>query len=241
MSKTSPAVRIGIYGVDEPSGPRPGFALWGPGYAAALTAANAVAVPLKLLPGCSWDEVLEEVDGVVFADTRSDRPRQQAREERLCEWCRELGLPLLGVDHGMHVLNTTYGGTVHEDVGREVAEALQHRHPPEPGLRHAINVEPGSRLAEFYGEGEIVVNSEHRQAVNRVARGFKVSARALDGVIEAIETDPAEIDGWFALGVQWHPASASASGLDIQLFRGLVEACGKRSHRKTRSAQPVAA
>ena len=80
----------------------------------------------------------------------------------------------------------------------------------------------GTQLARFYGEGEIVVNSEHRRAVNRVARGFTVSARALDGVVEGIEH---EGDRWFALGVQWHPASESASGLDIQLFRGLVEAC----------------
>ena len=29
-------------------------------------------------------------------------------------------------------------------------------------------------------------------------------------------------------GVQWQPASATASGLDIQLFRGLVQACNKR-------------
>jgi len=63
-----------------------------------------------------------------------------------------------------------------------------------------------------------VVNSEHRRAVQRLARGFRVSAQALDGVIEAIEAD----DGseWFALGVQWQPASATASGLDIQVFRG---------------------
>ena len=78
-----------------------------------------------------------------------------------------------------------------------------------------------------------MVNSEHRGAVCRVARGFQVSARALDGVIEAIE---AEDDGWFALGVQWHPASASASGLDIQLFRGLIEACTQQSVGSVRTA-----
>jgi putative glutamine amidotransferase len=82
-------------------------------------------------------------------------------------------------------------------------------------------VTPNTRLAQFYGEGEIVVNSEHRKAVARVARGFVVSARALDGVIEALEF---EDDAWFALGVQWQPAAESASGLDIQLFRGLVDA-----------------
>jgi putative glutamine amidotransferase len=103
---------------------------------------------------------------------------------------------------------------------------LQHQHAYEAGDRHAINVESGTRLAELYGEGEIVVNSEHCGAVCRPARGFRVVARALDGVIEAIE---AEDEHWFALGVQWHPASASASGLDIQLFRGLVDACRERS------------
>ncbi len=30
------------------------------------------------------------------------------------------------------------------------------------------------------------------------------------------------------MGVQWRPASASASGLDIQLFRGLLDACEER-------------
>jgi gamma-glutamyl-gamma-aminobutyrate hydrolase PuuD len=59
--------------------------------------------------------------------------------------------------------------------------------------------------------------------VQRVARGFRVGACALDGVIESIEA--VEFFGWFAMGVQWQPASATASGLDIQLFRGLIDAC----------------
>ncbi len=105
-------------------------------------------------------------------------------------------------------------------------------------MRHAINVEPGTQLADIYGEGEIVVNSEHRRGINRVARGFRVSARALDGVIEAIE---AEIDAWFALGVQWQPASSTASGLDIQLFRALVEACSTRVKPAGRAARGHAA
>ena len=84
----------------------------------------------------------------------------------------------------------------------------------------------GTQLADIYGEGEIVVNSEHRRAVQRIARGFRASALALDGVVEAIE---AVREDWFALGVQWHPASATASGLDIQVFRGLVTAAQRRS------------
>ncbi len=240
MSKGTSPLRIGVYGADdkaEMSGRS--FGLWSPGYTSAVTAAGGTPVALRLMSGCSWDELLEDVDGVIFAASRARSARQQAEEERLCEWCRELHLPFLGVDQGLHLLNTTFGGTIHEDVSRELPDALQHRQPPEPGVRHAIAVTEGTRLAGLYGEGEIVVNSEHRRAVNRVARGFRVSARALDGVVEAIET---EDDIWYALGVQWHPASASASGLDIQLFRGLVDACGHRSQRRGRTAaQPVAA
>jgi putative glutamine amidotransferase len=99
-------------------------------------------------------------------------------------------------------------------------------------------VERGTRLADLYGEGEVVVNSEHTRAVCRLAKGFQVGARALDGVIEAIET---EDDAWFAIGVQWQPASVTASGLDIQLFRGLVDACRLRMQETDSTLCGVAA
>jgi putative glutamine amidotransferase len=202
------------------------------GYAAALTAAGADPVSLDLHRSSRrWAEQLRDIHGVVLAGSDRITAGGLAAEEELCLWCRDRAIPLLAVDHGMQVLNTTFGGSVYLDLSRELPEALQHRHPPEPGLRHAITVAAGTRLAGLYGEGEFVVNSEHRRAVQRLARGFTVSARALDGVIEAIETDS---DSWFAMGVQWHPASATASGLDIQLFRGLVEMCKQRQSRPAR-------
>jgi putative glutamine amidotransferase len=200
-----------------------GCNLWPIGYAAALTAAGANPVPLQV-PEDSfcWDEILDGLDGVLLLGGGRSNAMQAANEERLCQECQERGLPFLGVDHGLNALNRSHGGTTFTDIARELPHAVQHIHPPEPGDRHAIMVADKSRLAALYGEGEIVVNSEHRTALNKLGRGFIVSARALDGVIEAIEAD---MEGWFAMGVQWHPASASASGLDIQLFRGLVDAC----------------
>jgi putative glutamine amidotransferase len=239
VSKNTPSFRIGIYGPDDSNNqPLKSFGLWAPGFAPAVTAAGGIPVPLQIVQGCSWDDILEAVDGVVFAESRATNARQQAAESRLCEWCQKHSLPFLGVDQGLHVLNTTFGGTLHLDVSRELPDALQHRQPPEPGVRHAIAVTERTRLARLYGEGEIVVNSEHRKAVCKPARGFVISARALDGVIEAIEC---EAENWFAMGVQWHPASATASGLDIQLFRGLIEACESRQQRRTRGTQLAAA
>jgi putative glutamine amidotransferase len=240
MAAPLPSLRIGIYGCDDPHDPQlsRGCNLWAVGYRAAVTEAGGSPQELRLPSGCSWDEVLDEVDGVVLTGNVVRTASQQAQEERLCEWSRELGIPVLAIDRGLHVLNGAFGGTIHQDLARELPNALQHRHPPEPGVRHAITVEPGTWLANIYGEGEIIVNSEHRQAVCRVARGFRVSARALDGVIEAIE---AEAENWFAVGVQWHPASASASGLDIQLFRGFTDACRARLVAAAPVGQLVAA
>jgi putative glutamine amidotransferase len=227
MSTPPFSPRIGIYGRDDPGDPQNrGCGLWPVGYEAAVTAAGGTAFVLRMPEsGQAWDDALMDLDGIVFLGHEHTTARQAANEDRLCRWCRDREIPFLGVDWGMLALNTAFGGTVHTDLPRELPNALQHRHPPEPGVRHALNVENGTRLSQLYGEGEIVVNSEHTRAVNKVARGFRVSGRALDGVIEAVE---AETDGWFALGVQWHPASGTASGLDIQLFRGLVEACRER-------------
>jgi putative glutamine amidotransferase len=141
--------------------------------------------------------------------------------ESLCLWCREHRFPLLTIDQALLAMNSAYGGLNFTDLPREMPEALQHRHPPEPGLRHAINVLPDTLMARIYGEGEIVVNSEHRQAIQRLANGFVATGLALDGIIEAVEhRDPS----WFAVGVQWQPAAPTASGLDIQVFRALVDA-----------------
>ena len=225
MKSHTPTIHIGIFGRDGAQrNERHGCGLWPAGVAACLTAAEATPVQLTDTTDRPWDEVLDGLHGVVLVGHDHDGRRQAAEAEALCLWCHEHCFPLLGIDHGLHFLNTAHGGTVYFDLPRDLPEALQHRHPPERGLRHAINVVPGTHLADLYGEGEVVVNSEHRRAVQRVARGFRVSAQALDGVIEAVEAD----SDWFALGVQWEPASGTASGLDIQLFRGLVDACQRR-------------
>jgi putative glutamine amidotransferase len=230
MSAPTCSVRIGIFGSDpSSSSERHGCGLWPAGIASCLTAAEAEPVVLPETTNRSWDKVLDGLQGVVLSGHDLAPRRGEARHileaESLCQWCARKRIPLLAIDHGMHWLNTAHGGTIHLDVARDLPEALQHRHPPEKGLRHAINVLPETLMAGLYGEGEVVVNSEHRRAIQKLARGFRIGAQALDGVIEAMEFTS---EDWFALGVQWQPASSTASGLDIQLFRGLVGACLQR-------------
>jgi len=240
MATTPPSLRIAVCGPEEAASTEGrGCGLWSVGYAASVTAAGAIPSFLEEKPGGpSWDELLDGFHGVILTGESRASAQPIASEERLCRLCRKLGLPILAVDQGLHALNATFGGSLYLDLARELPEALQHRHPPEKGLRHAIEVVRGTRLADIYGEGELVVNSEHRRAICKVARGFRVGARALDGVIEAIE---AEADNWFAVGVQWRPAAGTASGLDIQVFRGLVDACTRSQSKRVRPVLNAAA
>lgn len=218
-------IRIGIYG-SEVGQPGKSIGLWDSGYQGGVIAAGATPVFLKPATGNrSWDEIFQDCDGVVACGFNTG-PVRHGDLESLALWARATRFPILAIDKGMLALNAALGGLNYEDLPRELPDALQHRHPPELGLRHAILVQPNTLMARIYGEGEVVVNSEHRQAVQRVAKNFNVAATALDGVIEAIEHGP---DNWFALAVQWQPASASASGLDIQVFRALIEAAEQRT------------
>lgn len=225
MFSSDNPLRIAVYGSEIKTKGR-GVGLWTSGYQGTLVAAGADPVFLK--PACggeSWDEILDGMMGVVACGFENNASGKFGDIESLCLWCRSHRFPLLAIDNGLLAMNAAFGGLNFTDLPREMPEALQHRHPPEHGLRHAINVVPNTLMCSVYGEGEIVVNSEHRQAVQRVARGFAASGIALDGVIEAIEHTN---DDWFAVGVQWQPASPSASGLDIQVFRALIDAAKAR-------------
>src|SRR6266545_1886337 len=158
MSASAYSPRIGIYGPDDAANqPSRGCNLWPAGYGASVAAAGGTPAMIEVPePGQAWDDVLAGLDGIIFLGQDRPTAREAANEERLCLWCHDRELPFLGVDRGMHALNNTFGGTLHLDLPRELPNALQHRHPPEQGVRHAILVTGGTRLAHLYGEGEIV-------------------------------------------------------------------------------------
>ena len=56
----------------------------------------------------------------------------------------------------------------------------------------------------------------HHQAIRDLGRGLVVTARARDGVVEAVELPSAR----FVLAVQWHPEE----GMDQRPFDALVRA-----------------
>ncbi len=133
-------------------------------------------------------------------------------------------LPIFGICRGLQVLTVAFGGALYQDLPSQVEGLVSHRQQMDPRLpSHTVTVEAGSRLAAVVGRaGPLRVNSYHHQAVKRVPDGFRVSALAPDGVVEAIEaTDPR---GGFVLGVQWHPEALwRRDEAAHRLFRALVD------------------
>jgi putative glutamine amidotransferase len=160
---------------------------------------------------------------------RSVQPMASLREDhdrRLVRCIIDRQMPLLAVGVGMQELNVVCGGNLFIHLPEEQPRAMPHRDNTGGPHRHAVILEPHSRLNEIYGEGEIRVNSDHHQAVRQVGAILRVSAKAPDGIIEAVEsTEPS----WFCIGVQWHPESETASALDMQLFENFVGACARYS------------
>jgi putative glutamine amidotransferase len=150
---------------------------------------------------------------------------------------RDRQLPIFAICRGIQVLNVAAGGTLVQDIPSEVHGALNHSLTVPPNqsfsLAHEVWIEKDSLLSKLMRErlndaDSCEVNSRHHQAVKTVAGGFRVSATAPDGIIEAIE-DPAAP---FCLGVQWHPENFWRTGEFRPLFEGFVEAA-ERAGRRT--------
>ncbi len=214
----------------------PAFAYVAAGYFDSVSKAGAIPMiipPLRL--EADLCRVLDRLDGVVLSggadlDCRIDGymlhpsmrlldPRREEFDRMLVRLVAERCMPVFGIGCGMQLLNISQGGDLFLHIAEDLPRALPHFDAMDPNHRHALVVEPGSLMERVYGEGEIRVNSLHHMAVDQVGRGFRVTARCPDGVVEAIESVR---DDWFALGTQFHPQSDSASALDLRIFEEFV-------------------
>lgn len=128
--------------------------------------------------------------------------------------------PVLGICRGIQVMNAVLGGDLYQDI-------KPFEHLPHNGhwaKVHTVTVRRGTLLSRILGQDTVLVNSQHHQAVDRVAPGFTLAALSEDGIVEAIEKP----DARFCLGVQWHPEWLSDADPAMQgLFDAFVNACSK--------------
>jgi putative glutamine amidotransferase len=142
--------------------------------------------------------------------TETTYPERDRFELALLLGALEREMPVLGICRGMQILNVALGGTLLQDLGsdnhRRVLGSFD-------GSEHLVTLEPGSLAARAVGEQVHVARCHHHQAVLELGEGLRVTGRAADGVVEAIETD----GGGWVLGVQWHPEADDRSRLFVAL------------------------
>lgn len=187
-------------------------------------ARDAAAAYLALLDGLVVTGGFFDVPPELYGEERREacgvtRPERTAFEKEVLEAALAARMPVLGVCGGMQLLNVVRGGTLYQDLPQDAGIRGHEQPAPRDVPSHEVVVQPGTHLAALVGAGSLQVNSTHHQALREPGAGVLVSARAPDGVAEAIELP----DLPFALGVQWHPeAVARHEPRHAALYRGLV-------------------
>jgi putative glutamine amidotransferase len=222
----------------------PEGAAWRIGGAVVAAVEQAGGAPLLLPAQRDVEALLTRIDGLLVpgggdflppraypAGVEFDpvAPRQLEFDTALLAAARATGLPLLGICYGMQLLALHCGGSLHYDLPTDLPGAASHRLG---AGRHEIALAPGSALARILDGALRSVNSRHHQAVADPGRA-RVGATAPDGVVEAIE-----LDGAFAIGVQWHPEDLEGPGRE-RLFGAFVAACAARRGLASRPPRPA--
>ncbi len=211
-------------------------------YLRAVEVAGAAAVAVTLqLDRAQLEKLADTLDAVVLpgspADVDPSRYGAQRRRECaepdlqrektdacLLDYAFSERKPVLAICYGLQSLNVYLGGKLIQDIAAEVGTKIRHERDKRPRAKdqeHLVRIEPGSRLASLAVSVEARVNSSHHQAILEPGRNLRVTARAPDGIVEAVEVSPG--DHWVT-GVQWHPERMGADPLARALFEHLVVA-----------------
>jgi putative glutamine amidotransferase len=157
-----------------------------------------------ILPGSPADVHPSLYGAIVNPNCSISDPCREATDFAILAHAFKEQKPVLAICYGTQSLNVFLGGTLVQDIPTEVTTKIQHSWTghagPEP--HHDIAIEPGSRLAQLAGAGEIGVNSSHHQSVLRPGKNLRIVARAPDGVVEGVEWTG---DSNWITGAQWHP------------------------------------
>ena len=215
-------------------------------YAEAVESFGGIPFHLGLIPKKEYlHSALEVLDGLLLPGGGDIDPIRFGAEPKpglgnvsplrdefdwlLLEEAERRSLPVLGICYGMQMLNVFRGGSLIQDIGREVPNALEHeQNEPRSRPSHRIFFEENSRLRQLADNLEFVaVNSHHHQAVKKIGENLNVVAKTSDGIVEALEDIR---EDKFAIGVEWHP---ELNYLDdrfaLNIFKSFISAA-KRYH-----------
>ena len=177
----------------------------------------------------------------IRCDTASNRIQSWARFIRikdetdllLIEAAERRRIPLFAICFGMQILNVSRGGTLIQDIGSQLPEAIKHEQgAPRDRPSHRDHAARNRRgLSGLRALSMLSCNSHHHQAIESLGADLVATAWSTDGVIEALE-DPRP--DRFIVAVQWHPELGwERDAISQRLVCGVCDEAAK--HRKQRA------
>lgn len=150
-------------------------------------------------------------------------PMRDRNELYLAAKAMERGKSILGICRGIQILAVANGGSVIQDIPTQIPDSLQHmQNAPRWYGTHKVSLLKESLLYKIYGQEEITTNSFHHQSVQQEGKDFVITAKTVEGVIEAIEHKNHK----FTVGVQWHPELMwKKDEKTLELFKDFVNSC----------------
>jgi len=227
-------------------------------YSEAVEAAGGIPVHISLIPRRDYIvAATADLDGILLPGSDSDvdpvhygadphpnlgsvHPVKDETDLLVLEEIEKRGLPLFAICFGMQVLNVARGGTLIQDIGAQLPQAIKHQQGvPRDRPSHAVELSGSSCLAKLAGKENALVNSHHHQAIETVGRDLVAAAWTSDGLIEAVEDSRPDR---FVIGVQWHPELGwKDDALSQSLFDRFIAACTKYSDQRATTANELQA
>jgi putative glutamine amidotransferase len=147
-------------------------------------------------------------------------PARDAFEIDIIEHALQTDLPIFGICRGMQLMNVVLGGDLYGDIRAMRVHTSNRRNflPTKTAYLHR-----GSELNLTMGAPEVLINSLHHQAIDRLGDSLQVVARDDDNIVQSVESR----DRRFLLGVQWHPEYLPYLPYQFRLFRRIVSEARK--------------
>lgn len=115
--------------------------------------------------------------------------------------------PIMGVCRGLQILNVFFDGTLNQSILHEEIHYAKNK-----DVTHKITDSKKGFMRELFGEN-LIVNSAHRQSVNKLGKGLIICAKSNDNVIEAFEHKDEKV-----IAVQFHPERMGEINARVRTF-----------------------
>ena len=187
-------------------------------------------------------KMIENVDGIIMTGGSDIHPFRyneepipnigDINEDRdnfdftLIKYAVEMNKPIFGICRGIQVINVYFGGSLIQDIQTQKNSNILHsQKAPYHIATHKIQITKDSIIYDMFGES-YEVNSFHHQAIEKLAKDFKVTSTAKDGIIESIEYKKKDS---LIFAVQWHPELMSSKNVKMQnIFDMFIDVCNSR-------------